>query len=201
MEEKEKTPAFFYDESNSDKSEEVIDYFISWTLRCAQSKFEKLGLVHTYAKRIVSELLFEDYLKLENVKIDEVKVWKQDSRIDIWVHVILNDGRKYAIIIENKLYAYLEPHQLPTYKKIGENHYSEKSDFDVKYIFLRCDDDFQKENDIRAGDKKQCEMHGFRPILLWDLKEAMHADGKVTDNDLFDEFWFNWWDSKRRSVK
>lgn len=187
-------PAFFYDDSNTDKCEEVMDYFISWTLRCAQSKFAASGLLHTYAKRILSELLFGDSLRLEDVQVKEVKTWKQSDYIDVWVHVILENGDKYAIIIENKLYALLESHQLFTYKRVGEKYYREHKDYKVRYIFLRGADEF------RDGDETQCKEHGFRPILLWNLKSSMQAD-ELTGNDLFDEFWFHWWDPNRKIIK
>jgi hypothetical protein len=33
-------PSFFLDDSTSDKYEGVADFFLAWTLRCAQEKYE-----------------------------------------------------------------------------------------------------------------------------------------------------------------
>ena len=182
--------SFFYDSSSTDKCEETIDYFISWTLRCAKTKDENTQKtkVHIYAKRILSKLLFDDVDCLDNSKIERIETWKQSRKIDIWVEVeIENDPQKYALIIENKLYAYLEEHQLPTYKANALDYYDSNKDYEIKFIFLRCDDFFQKNDEYR------CKQHGFTPYLLCDIKKEAVAE-ELTGNYLFDEFWFYWWD-------
>ncbi|MFR1813794.1 PD-(D/E)XK nuclease family protein [Dysgonomonas capnocytophagoides] len=179
---------FFYDSSKTDKCEEVIDYFISWTLRCAETiyKNKQKNKVHLYSKRILSKLLFGDIYYLEDQEVKSVKTWKQYDRIDVWVEVeIQNDPNKYALIIENKLYALLERHQLPDYKEKALKYYSDK-DFKIKFIFLRCADEFQEI------DQLFCLQNDFEAHLLSEIKKEAITDG-LTGNDLFDEFWFYWW--------
>lgn len=179
---------FFFDSSKTDKCEEVIDYFISWTLRCAETQYKnkQKNKVHVYSKRILSKFLFNDIYHLEDREITSVKTWKQYDRIDIWVEIeIQNDPNKYALIIENKLYALLEEHQLPDYKEKALQYYLDKN-FELKLIFLRCADEF------REKDKLLCIENDFIPYLLLDIKKEALIDG-LTGNDLFDEFWFYWW--------
>lgn len=76
-------PSFFYDDSNTDKCEEVIDYFISWTLRCASNKYDENKKLQTYAKRILSKLIFDEPNQLDGVNVIDVKVWKQSNNIDL----------------------------------------------------------------------------------------------------------------------
>ncbi len=42
-------PAFFKDDSETFKVEEVIDYFLSWTIRCADVEFKENELINEYS--------------------------------------------------------------------------------------------------------------------------------------------------------
>ena len=69
-----------------------------------------------------------------------------------------------------------------------EEYYSDKRDeFKVHYIFLRCHDEHTN------ADLVLCTESGYCPFILIDLVNAMNAK-EVTGHDLFDEFWFYWWD-------
>ncbi len=46
-----KLPSFFKDQSKSYKYEELIDYFISWTIRCSDLIYENNGLINRYSKK------------------------------------------------------------------------------------------------------------------------------------------------------
>lgn len=85
-------PPFFYDSSEGDVTKEsLMDFFISWTLRCARPGIkDKNELLFKYSTEILLVLLFtngkddnipEDVKKL---KVKDVKTWKQKHRIDLW---------------------------------------------------------------------------------------------------------------------
>jgi hypothetical protein len=71
------------------------------------------------------------------------------------------------------------------YYNLSKDYYSDKLNYEVKHIFLRADDDFQ------ATDEQISNEAGYNTVLLYDLKSVIGKE--KTDNDIFDEFWFNWW--------
>ena len=108
---KSKMPHFFYDADGqkSFEAEVMIDFFISWTLRCAVEKYKKENcLVQKYSKKILLFLLKDELgdIKNEEIVVNSVETWKQWDRIDLVADVELNIGdelKKYVIVFENKL--------------------------------------------------------------------------------------------------
>lgn len=98
-------PSFFIDDSDSDKFEETIDFFLSWTFRCAAVEYrESNPRLNEYAKKIISYLLFKDQNVLKGKSIEWITVERQYSRVDLWVEIKLTDlDNLYALIIENKM--------------------------------------------------------------------------------------------------
>lgn len=188
-------PAFMNDSSDSDKMEEVVDYFISWTLRCSQIKYavenQKLNF---YSKQILSKILFEnyDYLETNNINVLDLKVIKQKYHIDLIVDLKLTDDRRYLLVIENKVYGKLSTSQLNNYKNEVKKNYDKKKFKDILFIFLRGDDIFNDE------DLELSKASDFQPILLRDLRPP-RLD--LTGNDFFDEFWIYWWDNEKYRAK
>jgi hypothetical protein len=156
-------------------------------LRCAVEDVKLLNeKVYHYSKRILSKLIFDNPECLDDKEILSVETWKQSQRVDLWVEVkIKNDTKKYALIIEDKMYNPLKKGQLDVYYNLSKDHYSDKLDYEVKHIFLRGADDFQ------ATDEQISKEAGYNPVLLHNLKSVIGEER--TDNDIFDEFWFNWW--------
>jgi hypothetical protein len=180
---------FFIDDSNSDKYEEVADFFISWTLRCAQyqGECEQSKKVCQYAKRVLALFLSKKPNELENSIITSVKTWKQWDTIDILLEVkISGDDIVYVTAIEDKYCAKLTSEQLQKYKQVLSN-YSKKEKTQIKYFVIRLED----IKNIEA-DKKLCDLFDFSFIDWKTLKEVLGKDATPTGNALFDEFWFNW---------
>lgn len=179
-------PEFFKDDSNSDKFEETIDFFMSWTIRCADMMYEEsFPIVNSYSKTILSKLLSDEDLRSKKYK--DVKVWKQSGNIDLWIeYEILPDQRKKALIIENKMYSSIRPGQLEKYKEQAIEHYRNEGDREIDYVLLRPDYEINNRN----GEKAECEKLGYRYINLEELQGILPKER--TGNDLFDEFWFNW---------
>lgn len=188
--EQSKYPSFFCDNSTSDKLEEVLDFILSWTLRCANSKYAEVdNLLHSYAKRVLAYCLFQDADALENSVVSEVKVWRQCMQIDLWVELVI-DNEHYALIIENKMYAPIRDGQLDKYKNIAINHYNNHPKYKhIVYILYRGDV-------VLPRDEEICAEKGYKLISSDDLKEAMKAE-KLTGNFMFDEFWFYWWNPNK----
>lgn len=191
-------PDFFRDSSDKDgKGEALFDYWLGWTLRCAPIEYHKIHpKVNEYARNILIYLMFgkndsnEEYHcdidKYKDIQIDSIEVWKQDFQIDLWCHIILSDGSKHALIIENKYYTKLKVGQLERYRKSVEQYYYSRPEFhgNVKHLFITC------LEEIYEVDKKLCQSFGFSYLPAGNLKAIIGKE--PTGNDLFDEFWFNW---------
>ena len=179
-------PLFFKDDSDSMKVEEVIDFYMSWTIRCANEIYKmEFPKIHSHAKLILSRLAFDNSEYLTDKVISNVKVWKQHKNIDLWVELEI-DNEKFALIIEHKMYSSIRPGQLEKYKEIAKAYYNDKIDYKIIYIFLRPD----YEIDNLYGESKQCIDHGYKYLNIEQLQDVLSND--KTGNDLFDEFWFNW---------
>lgn len=143
------TPSFFRDYSEGDVTKEaVVDFFLSWTIRCAaidcddveldETERDKLQKVKELSRRFVLMLIFaeseKDYASIEDTckdyEVEYVKTWKQWSQIDLIAHVDLkykgNDKKEdkhYAIIIEDKVYSKSHSNQLSNYMGLMEKYY------------------------------------------------------------------------------
>ena len=124
-------PKLMEDDSEKDgRPELVMDYIISWTLRRADVKCSvEKPMLYGYCREIMAILLG---LSLDDGTLfEQVKVWKQDQDIDLWVE--LQVDRKgirehHAILIEDKFYSQLRPNQLENYKERFEAHYAVQGD-------------------------------------------------------------------------
>lgn len=186
-------PKFFADSSKNDPAEILVDYFLSWTLRCAVEEVKDSNpTLQQYSKRILSTFMYGDPTKLDNKKVKSVETWKQSSAIDLWVEVrIEGDDQLHAIIFENKMYSSLHDNQLQRYKEVVEANYKNKP-CPCQYVFLTV------KSEISSYEQAECDKACFKAFKLDDIVNVVWngknpADQKLTGNDLFDEFWFRWW--------
>tara|TARA_R110000765_G_scaffold103130_1_gene192365 strand:- start:883 stop:1461 length:579 start_codon:yes stop_codon:yes gene_type:complete len=177
-----KLPHFFIDDSDAIKIEETIDFFISWTIRCADEIHQKNNKkVHENSRKILSKLLgFEN---ADLLRFSDIKVRKQHRNIDLWVELKLND-QEYALIIENKMYSAINHNQLNRVMKLVEHHYLEEPTRIIEYALLRLDYELEKQ------DEPLVIVTDFNFYNLVQLAE--YIDANKTGNQLFDEFWFYW---------
>jgi hypothetical protein len=178
--------SFFVDDSKSDKYEGVADFFIAWTLRCAETKYAAAdSAVHAYSKRLLSTLIKGRPDYLDNKDVLSVKTWKQWDAVDIWVEAKIREkcgDTVYTVIIEDKYCSKLTNAQLEKYKKICVSN-----KIDAQYFVIRLE-----QNDrYDKSDEEVCAACGYTLLRWTDLKNAMGLT-KCTGNALFDEFWFYW---------
>jgi len=175
-------PSFFIDNSDSMKYEETIDFYMSWTIRCADIKHQQANKkVNDSARRILAKLL--QFEHADGLLFSNIQVWKQHKNIDIWVELMVNN-QQYALIIENKMYSEIHSNQLNRYQKIAEKYYKDQPTRIVEYVLLRPDYELDQQ------DKDLNIVSDFHYMNLEQLADT-NENGK-TDNHLFDEFWFNW---------
>ncbi|TWP28672.1 hypothetical protein ETU09_04970 [Apibacter muscae] len=198
-------PSFFKDwnwedrkakKSNSNKYEEVIDFFISWTLRCAEEKYKDISpSVNDYAKKVLSKLLFDDENHLKDKVVTSVDVWRQWKYIDLITEIKIND-EWYLLAFENKMYSPVDLEQLKSMYEITEK-YGIGNDFpnaNRKYVLLRPDYCFiEEDTKVLAQLKEIIVETEYKKFIYTNIEEIRDKIGiSKTDNALFDEFWFNW---------
>ncbi|WP_289021232.1 PD-(D/E)XK nuclease family protein [uncultured Salegentibacter sp.] len=152
-------------------SELSQDAFLAWLLCWANPDYANADNdLHLLGLSFLKSLLAKQKIQLTNVSNLEVKT--QFHKIDVFVSFEMN-GKKYGIIIEDKVYTSNHSNQLTTYKNKIEN-----KDFDVvvpiylKTGFQHCYKDVQSK--------------GFYPYsvkeLITVLKAGQHIDNAILNN-------------------
>ena len=142
-----KTKSFFmHDEKNTGKKESLVDFFLSWTLRCITHKERDYQnpKLEAYCKRITSLLLFGDVEKLNQYEVQQVKTWLQWKRVDLCAEFYLlnketQKEEKYALLLENKVYTSIHDNQLENYKQLFQQDYEGEDTF-LEYVYFCCKD-------------------------------------------------------------
>jgi hypothetical protein len=185
-------PSFFKskDENKLDLGyENLQDFFLSWTLRCAEENYKSVNqILHDYAKKILFKLIFDN--PNANYFVKEVKAWRQVNQIDLLLEVYLLDNnnipQNYVLNIENKWYTNISDTQLVKYSEYIESEYKDR-DFVVKNIVIFCDSEKLKD----GSNLQKAMISNYSVTTVEDLKEVI---GEVkTDNYLFDEYWFKFY--------
>jgi len=195
-----KLPSFFFDYKRGYEKEIFIDYFLSWTLRCAvddieEKKNSKINeTVQQQSKYVLLNLLKYDEkfkgLTLSNTTIKSVETEKQWEQTDLFCVVdFMFDGEKHncILVFENKMYSPLKAHQLRKYSKKVKKH-SDKKNFEgysILKFFIHSYPNFAED---------ETKLYGFKPIHISEISEElkMHTEKTGTGNALFDEFWYNY---------
>lgn len=195
-------PKLMVDSSENDgKAEIVMDYVLSWCLRRADiiCMNDNKPILYRFCRNMLALLCDIDLN--DSVIFKEVKVWKEDQRIDLWVELIIeNNGvpYKHAILIENKYYSSLHDskdldgcyrNQLQVYKNKFDAHYNKEPDTWIKHYNLitcieRSDPKFSAYYDIAKS-------FGFKVISFYEML-GDKTEYEYTESDIFNEFWLRW---------
>lgn len=107
--------------------EALQDFFISWTIRLSETKYNNLNpKLNEYARKIVYGLIFCETLEryeinIDDFKVDEVEVFRQYKTIDliaIITYTLNNKNHKVVLNIENKWYSNIGNGQLEKCRNI-----------------------------------------------------------------------------------
>ena len=194
-------PQFMRDSSSNDgHAEPVMDYVISWCLRRADviCKDEK-PILYSHCRFMLGKLLGKK--NIDDVIFSNVKVWKQDQYIDLWVELTVacqGEITKHALLIENKYYTGLHDtndidgekrNQLEVYKKKFDAHYNSQSEtWQKHYALITC----IERNNSKFEQYLIAEEFGFNLFSFYELLE----NDTQTESDLFNEFWYRWGDAR-----
>lgn len=193
----ENKPYLMCDNSEKDgHAETIIDYVLSWSLRCAKYPFLKDNkpILYQYCKYMLCKLIGK-LQDINNIDFFDVRVWKQEQYIDLWIEVdlLLNDSKEsHAILVENKYYTGVHNNQLKRYKQIFDEYYADKSDFPSKnrhYILLTCiyDNDAHYEPLNKAAKEA-----GFELYHIYNLTDKS-INYKESESDIFNELFIRDW--------
>ena len=99
------TPRLMKDSSEVDgHAEAVMDYVLSWCLRWSETKFKDIKpTLHRYCQNMLFKLIEKN--THDNIIVENVDVWKQSQKIDLWVEakLVVNGNEEWhSVLIENK---------------------------------------------------------------------------------------------------
>lgn len=193
----ENKPFLMCDDSDKNgHAETMMDYVLSWSLRCTKYPFIKDNkpLLYHYCKFILCTLI--DRLQdMSNITIDDVRVWKQEQYIDLWVEVDLHINKReehHAILIEDKYYTGVHNDQLARYKRIFEEHYQDKETYPENkrhYVLITC---LYSDNIYYAPLAQAAKENGFEIYQLYDIVDNS-LGYKETESDIFNELFLREW--------
>lgn len=195
-------PRLMKDSSEVDgHAETVMDYVLSWCLRWSESKYKTIKpILHNYCRHMLFKIIGRS--TYNDIIIEEVNVWKQAQKIDLWVEVkLLVDGKYewHSVLIENKYYTPIHlskdtdgiyRSQLEVYRKKFESHYADKDNYHLHFAVITCMERFDR-NFATTYDEKEIERLGFKLFAFDDIiDDTMDKD---TESDIFNEFWRRNW--------
>ena len=190
-------PFLLWDDTEKDGHvETIIDYVLSWCLRCAKYQYVKdcKPILYQYCKYMLCKLL--DRLQdMNNITIDNVHVWKQERYIDLWVEVELHvEDRKehHTILIEDKYYTGVHDDQLKRYRQIFDEYYSGNKDYPINnrhYALITCLYDVDPHYAPLEAVAKE---NKFDIYHLFDLVDAS-LNYKESESDIYNELFLRDW--------
>lgn len=191
-------PFLMWDETEKDgHAETMMDYILSWSLRCTKYRFIKdhKPILYHYCKYMLCTLI--DRLQdMDNITIDDVRVWKQERYIDLWVEVDLHiDDREehHAILIEDKYYTGIHDDQLARYKQIFEEYYQDKTNYKEKnlhYAVITCI--YDVDTHYQPLKEAVAKVKGFNLFHLYDLVDKS-TGYRESESDIFNELFIRGW--------
>ena len=191
-------PYLMCDNSEKDgHAETIMDYVISWCLRCTKYPYIKDNkpVLYQYCKYMLCKLI-DRIQDMNNIEIIDVRVRKQERYIDLWVEVDLKMNGKnesHAILIEDKYYTGVHDDQLIRYKKIFDDYYADKSDYPhnhLHYALITCiyDTDAHYKVLKEAVDK----VKKFNLYHLYELTDSS-LGYKESESDIYNELFIRGW--------
>ena len=187
-------PFLMWDDSKKDgHAETIMDYVLSWCLRCTNYRYvkEHQPILYRYCAYILFKLLGKE-LDLDYTSIERVNVKKQQYQIDLWVEVEMKkdtENEYHAILIEDKYYSPLGENQLETYKPKFQDYYKDKSNFHLHYAVITCL--YHDDKNFPPLEQK-AHKNGFDAYFVYDLLDPS-LNGQESESDIFNEFFIREW--------
>ena len=191
-------PYLMCDDSEKDgHAETIMDYVLSWCLRCTKYSYIKdhQPILYRYCKYMLCKLLGK-LPEMDNITIEDVRVWKQERYIDLWVEVDLYIDKKeehHAILIEDKYYTGVHDDQLIRYKKIFDDYYAGNNDYPIDhlhYALITCI--YDKDTHYKALKDAVDKVEKFNLYHLYELADGS-LNYKESESDIYNELFIRGW--------
>lgn len=194
-------PPFFSREEGTNASEALQDFYLSWTLRCADVKYkEQNRILYEYARKTVFLLIHgvnvnnnDDFVFNKEIGPDDyvinVKTMRQRHKIDLIAEIETienSEPKKYVLNIENKMYGNISENQLKNYDTKIKDLYANKG-FEIRNLVIFCDEEGCWPDPVQ---RQRCIDNNYKLLTLGDIQvQTKMRDGAKTGNYMFDEFW------------
>ena len=192
-------PYLMWDDSTKDgQAETIMDYVLSWCLRCACYRYVKdeQPILYQYCKYMICKLI-EKEDDIEKISIDDVQVWKQEKYIDLWVSVNLHINQEketHAILIEDKYYTGAKDGQLQGYKTIFDEYYKGNNDIPETHRHYALITRQYGDTEAFITLQEQCQKTDkrFQCLNIYDLIDKS-MNFNLSESDIFNEFFIRDW--------
>lgn len=196
-------PRFFnYGEEKTNSGYESLqDFYLSWLLRCSAEKYSESNVkLYEYSKRATwflcagekdsnGRLMYEGEMP-GNFLVEKVSTIRQYKRVDLIAKIdtVINQEKKsFVLNIENKWYTNIRSTQLP-YSTAAVLKRHENESVSIQNLVIFCDDENISRN---PSINKQCLENDYSFLSILDIRRfAKMENFDLTQNDLFDEYWF-----------
>jgi hypothetical protein len=201
-------PPFLSYDGVSSGNEAIQDFILSWTIKCADEKYSGFNpLLHEYARRIVYVLTKgghnekDDRYKLgidisdlsPKFKVRNVKVCRQFKNIDLLAKFDIEGEGIFILNIENKFYSDVREGQLESGVKALQTHYKNLK-YELINLIIHCDEEiiFNERKGKALRDRFKEAGYKFPDIYTIAKLAGLKGEQEVelTNNYLFDEYWF-----------
>jgi hypothetical protein len=186
-----------WDDSNKDgHAETIMDYVISWCLRCTNYQYVKdfHPILYQYCMFMLCKLIGKQQ-DIDRISIEHVTVKKQEQKVDLWVEIDLiidNKKERHAILIEDKYYTSVHDDQLKRYRQIFDEYYGNKNDYPEKnrhYALITC---LYDVNSHYAPLEAAATVNKYKIYHLYYLVDST-LNYKESESDIFNELFLREW--------
>lgn len=181
--------------------ETILDYQLSWVLRCAADRnlsSEKPELYHQCITIFMHLIDPDKAMAGKNVSIESVKVWKQWEKIDLIANIIIKVNgveERHVLVIEDKAYTHMTEHQRDDYPELVKSEYDGYDDWKGYHLHLCVVTCHSWGDGGNEAIEELCKGSGWRVIAMENLPDW--NAGSPTESDLFNEFWFTIWNPEK----
>lgn len=200
---KEYQPLLMIDDTTKDgHAETIMDYIISWCIRCTNYQYvkEKQPTLYQYCKYMLCVLL-NKIDQIKDIMVDDVHVWKQEERTDLWAEVVLYvkdktepkyNKEKHALLIENKYYTLTRDGQLAKYRQTFEEYYKDNMEFPEDNLHRALVTCLYSTSSYYVSLKQDADANKFDLFNLYELVDKS-MNYAPSESDIFNQLFIEEW--------
>lgn len=150
------------------------DAFITWLLKWSNPEYTLLNKTIHECGQALLQLMFRNFVQFGNNDILNVESDRQWDNVDVWIEVLLKDGRKLLVIIEDKVFSTEHSNQLERYKQ-QSIEYCNSGGFLLTCVYLKIGSE-------PVASLKKLQEKGFSIVTRQDIIQCLNPFyGKGSD--------------------